>query len=95
VRFVSYEPAIGAVRLDAGPTQPDWIITGGESGAHFRPTLPQWIRAIRDQCAAAGVAFHFKQWPGFRAGSNGCLLDGVEHKEFPPILKQKEPADAG
>jgi protein gp37 len=23
---------------------------------------PDWARAIRDQCAAAGVAFFFKQW---------------------------------
>ena len=23
---------------------------------------PQWARDIRDQCEAAGVAFHFKQW---------------------------------
>lgn len=23
---------------------------------------PQWPRSLRDQCVAAGVAFHFKQW---------------------------------
>jgi protein gp37 len=26
---------------------------------------PDWARAIRDQCAAAGVAFFFKQWGGW------------------------------
>jgi protein gp37 len=39
----------------------DWIIVGGESGPGARPMSPQWARDIRDQCIAAGVAFHFKQ----------------------------------
>ena len=40
----------------------DWIIGGGESGRSARPMHPDWVRSIRDQCAAAGVAFFFKQW---------------------------------
>ena len=40
----------------------DWIIAGGESGPRARPMHPQWARDIRDQCAAAGVPFFFKQW---------------------------------
>lgn len=40
----------------------DWIITGGESGPGARPMHPAWARSIRDQCAAAGVPFFFKQW---------------------------------
>lgn len=42
-----------------------WAITGGETdqGAHrARPTHPGWFLSLRDQCAAAGVPFHFKQW---------------------------------
>ena len=39
----------------------DWVIVGGESGPGARPMHPDWARAIRDQCAAAGVAFFFKQ----------------------------------
>lgn len=39
----------------------DWIIVGGESGPGARPMHPDWARQIRDACAAAGVAFHFKQ----------------------------------
>lgn len=38
-----------------------WIICGGESGPHARPSHPDWARSLRDQCAAAGVSFHFKQ----------------------------------
>lgn len=40
----------------------DWVITGGESGSNARPAHPDWFRSIRDQCAAAGVPFFFKQW---------------------------------
>ncbi len=38
------------------------VIVGGESGGNARPLHPAWARALRDQCAEAGVAFHFKQW---------------------------------
>lgn len=39
----------------------DWVIVGGESGRNARPMHPDWARSLRDQCQAAGVAFHFKQ----------------------------------
>lgn len=40
----------------------DWVICGGESGAGARPVHPDWARNLRDQCQAADVPFHFKQW---------------------------------
>lgn len=40
----------------------NWIVAGGESGPHARPSHPDWFRAVRDQCNAARVPFHFKQW---------------------------------
>lgn len=40
----------------------DWVICGGESGGDARPMHPQWARTLRDQCAAEGVPFFFKQW---------------------------------
>lgn len=40
----------------------DWVIAGGESGGKARPMHPALARTLRDQCAASGVAFHFKQW---------------------------------
>lgn len=47
-----------------------WVVAGGESGPGARPMHPAWARSLRDQCAAAGVPFLFKQWgewsePGF------------------------------
>ncbi len=47
----------------AWPSQKiDWVIVGGESGAHARPMHPDWVRSLRDQCVAGGVPFLFKQW---------------------------------
>lgn len=43
----------------------DWVIVGGESGHNARPTRASWARSLRDQCAAAGVPFLFKQWGEF------------------------------
>lgn len=40
----------------------DLVIMGGESGPGARPMHPDWARSMRDQCAAAGVPFFFKQW---------------------------------
>jgi protein gp37 len=40
----------------------DWVIVGGESGPKARPMHPDWARSLRDQCAAAGVPYLFKQW---------------------------------
>lgn len=83
-RGVSAEPLLGPI--DIGDARPEWIITGGESGAQHRHTDPDWVRSIRDQCARNGVAFHHKQWGGVRPKSNGCELDGREHKAFPEAL---------
>lgn len=51
-------------RRGAGQSGPkiDQVITGGESGPKARPSHPDWFRSLRDQCAAAGVPFFFKQW---------------------------------
>lgn len=48
----------------------DWVIVGGESGPNARPMHPDWARGLRDQCAAAGVPFHFKQWGEWTPGEN-------------------------
>ncbi len=84
VRFLSIEPLIGPVgKLDL--TEIDWVIVGGESGPGARPMNPDWVREIRDQCHARGVAFFFKQWGGLRPKSGGRELDEREWNQFPPI----------
>lgn len=49
-------------QLPRGLGRIDWVICGGESGPNARPMHPDWARAMRDQCAEAGVPFFFKQW---------------------------------
>lgn len=39
----------------------DWIIVGCESGSHRRETKLEWVRDLREQCKAAGIAFFVKQ----------------------------------
>lgn len=68
VRFLSCEPLLGPVNLSMRTQRMEmvpgihWVICGGESGPGARPMHPDWARSLRDQCAATGVAFHFKQW---------------------------------
>jgi protein gp37 len=82
-RFLSVEPLLSAVDLGPFLNRVDWVIVGGESGAHARPFNPDWARSIRDQCRVAGVAFFLKQlggWPDKRH-----LLG-----DFPPDLQIRE-----
>ena len=76
LRFISYEPALGPLNIGLLGTLPasqfpgyqmvyqrlHWVIAGGESGGGARPMHPAWVRALRDECASAGVPFLFKQW---------------------------------
>jgi protein gp37 len=48
----------------------DWVVAGGESGQGARPMHPDWARSLRDQCAAAGVPFFFKQWGAWSVGAS-------------------------
>ncbi|MFP5516341.1 MAG: phage Gp37/Gp68 family protein [Alphaproteobacteria bacterium] len=57
----------------------DWVITGGESGPGARPSHPDWFRSLRDQCAAAGVPFLFKQH-GDWVSSAEIGFAGHEHR---------------
>jgi protein gp37 len=81
----------------------DWVICGGESGLGARPMHPDWARGLRDQCQASGVPFFFKSWGEYLPASHngglgdapervgkkaaGCLLDGVEWKQFPELVQ--------
>jgi len=81
VRFISYEPALADVAWPLDGIH--WLIAGGESGNGCRPPQSTWLQSARDQCQAAGVAFHFKQWGGRTPKVNGRLLDGRTWDEFP------------
>jgi hypothetical protein len=99
VRFLSCEPLLGPVRLHewtlaehgrrligAGPGL-HWVICGGESGPKARAMHPDWARSLRDQCAAAGVPFLFKQWGEWGASHEHmatgeprfCVFENFDH----------------
>ena len=93
VRFLSCEPLLGPVNLDPwrSPDEPwngrspadtriDWVIVGGESGPGARPMRPEWARALRDQCRAAGTPFFFKQWGEY--GQQGWRVDPTHTGEM-------------
>lgn len=69
VRFISAEPLLGPVDIATWlKNDLDWVITGGESGPRARPSSPSWFRNLLNQCMAADVAFHFKQWGDWAPG---------------------------
>lgn len=86
VHFISAEPLIGPIDMHADSINPgwlDWVIAGCESGPGARPCEVAWMRSLRDQCAASGVAYFLKQ----------LVVDGRLRKdvsEFPADLQIQE-----
>jgi protein gp37 len=91
-RFLSVEPLLGPVDLSEKDLQGiHWVIVGGESGPGARRMDPRWVRAVRDACLNADVAFFFKQWGahnsrGQRVGkkASGRHLDNRTWDGMPP-----------
>lgn len=83
VRFLSIEPLLEDLgELDLSGIH--WVIVGGESGHGARPMEEDWVRSLRDQCAAAGVPFFYKQRLDERRRKVSLpMLDGVQHAAFP------------
>jgi protein gp37 len=69
VRFISAEPPLSELSIASWlGSSIDWVITGGESGPHARPSSPSWFRNLLIQCMHADVPFHFKQWGDWAPG---------------------------
>jgi protein gp37 len=84
VRFISYEPAIGPLRLPRDGPLPDWIICGGETGDGARMMRHMWARRLRDECRERGVAFFLKQMTA-RAEIPADLMV----REFPTLAQNE------
>jgi protein gp37 len=56
---------------------------GMVAGWRPKPEALEWLRSIRDQCQAAGVAYFLKQLGGLTPKSGGRRLDGREWNEMP------------
>lgn len=72
------------------PRTINWVIAGGESGPRARPSHPEWFRSLRDQCSAAGVPLHFKQW-GEWAPSSGQPRDDLHVLPLGPSYEPGRP----
>ncbi|MDZ4341328.1 MAG: DUF5131 family protein [Candidatus Binatia bacterium] len=91
-KFMSLEPLLSKVII------PPWVIEknllscvicGGETGPGARPTHPDWVRSVRDQCAAAEVPFFFKQWGEWVPGS--LIAVARDTGNLQPILDASPP----
>lgn len=80
---------------DMGGAKLDWVVCGGESGPDARPMHPDWARALRDQCASAGVPFFFKQWGEWAPTTN--LAPKATHwlSRFGRLYGRDDPAAEG
>jgi protein gp37 len=85
VRFLSCEPLLGPLP-ELALEGIGWVIAGGESGRNSRPMDPAWVEDLRDQCAAAGVPFFFKQWGGRTPKAGGRELDGRTWNDMPLLM---------
>ena len=101
LRFISCEPLLENL-ADLDLTGIDWVIVGGESGAHARPFDVDWAQTIKRQCEDHSTTFFLKQLGGAprRGGeiyelpvkkSNGRRdTHGVVLENFPPNLRMQE-----
>jgi protein gp37 len=59
--FVSYEPALGPLRIKECDPRLKWLIFGGETGGKRRPMEQKWAEDVKADCDRLGIAFFMKQ----------------------------------
>jgi protein gp37 len=88
LRLVRYDEHYRGSVLHGFPTKDggrklNWVVAGSESGPAARPCDLDWVRGIRDQCSAAGVAFFWKQHAERGRKISTPELDGKRWVEYP------------
>lgn len=86
VRGVSAEPLIGPLDLSGHNAYPDWIISGGESGAGCRPASMEWFYSIDAQCRQYKIKHFHKQIGGTKKTDGawgGRAFASGQRLEFP------------
>lgn len=87
IKFVSAEPLLEdltGINLEGI----DWLIIGGESGPNCRPMKKQWVENLIHAADEYDVSVWFKQWGGNSRDKGGCLINGVELKQWPMEVNQ-------
>jgi len=78
--FTSIQPMLTKVVLSSDfLALGRWVICGGEQHPGHRVMDPDWARALRDQCKAAGLPFFVKQM------TTGWLPPDLQIREFPKV----------
>jgi len=86
VRFLSCEPLLGRLEklYQFEPMQNiDWAIVGGESGPGARPMHADWANELMQDLDLWNIPIWFKQWGASTRDKGGCLVDGIEIKNWP------------
>ncbi len=84
VKFLSAEPLLeNLVDVDNKLDGIDWVIIGGESGSGCREMNPEWAESLLMRCRLMNIPVWFKQYGGNTRDKGGCLIGGVECKQWP------------
>jgi protein gp37 len=82
VRFVSFEPLLEDLG-DVDLRGIQFAVIGGESGPGCRLMAIPWAECLIAQCREQAVRVYFKQVGGAGWEAGGCLINGIEIKEWP------------
>ena len=77
--------ALTGGRKSTSPWHLDWIIVGGESGPNARANWIPNVRAIVQQCKAAGTAVYVKQLGANVQDRNDAGFEGCDPSQWPDI----------
>ena len=84
VRFISAEPLLEDIaRIELYDIH--WLIIGGESGAGCRPMEKRWAENLIALADEYDVSVWFKQHGGNMRDKGGCLINGIELKQWPCV----------
>ena len=88
--WLSVEPQITSINLHN--KNPDWIISGGESGAGCRPFNIEWARDLNEQCKRGNIAFFMKQQGGFpdKRDKIEQFPEDLRVRDFPTVATVKK-----
>lgn len=96
--WLSAEPLLGPLDLEAYRNDLDWLVVGGESGRGARACNVEWIEAIVNQCAEFQIPVFVKQLGSncYQGGERLQLKhpkggDTSEWPEWPEYLRVRVP----
>ena len=94
IRFLSVEPQIERIDLQAWLPKIDWVIQGGESGRRGRPFDLAWADDLIDQCRQHSVPLFIKQLGSLvtHRGERIVFQDGhaSDWSEWPKRLRVRQ-----